>query len=175
MNTISLIGRLTKDATLRNLQNGGKAVVNFTLAVNRDYKDGNGEVQADFILCQAWGKTAENIAKFTKKGSKIGVTGRLQTRTFDNDNGGKSFITEVVVEKPEFLDPKPASQQNSSSQQYQPQGQQSQYQQPNYQQNVNNRSYPNGFQQQQSSRNEEDPFARIDYKNPPPNEDDLPF
>lgn len=171
INKVIMNGRLAKDSSLRYTPNG-KAVVNFTLAVNRSFKDSNGNVNADFILCQAWGKTAENIANFTKKGSRMGITGRLQTRSFDNNNGGKSFITEVVVEEVDFLDSKPTN--NQQTQQNQQKGQQSQYQQPNYQQNGNNRSNQGGYQKQQSSRVDEDPFANIDYKSLP-NEDDLPF
>lgn len=144
MNTINLIGRLTKDASIRYLENGGKAVGNFIIAVNRPYKNNEGKTDADFINCSVFGKIAENLVNFTKKGSRIAVVGRIQTRNYNDNDGKKVFVTEVIAESIEFLDPKP----NGNSGQ-QPQGNypQNNHQQGNYQQQNN---YP---QQQQRQGN----------------------
>ncbi|HSX49283.1 MAG TPA: single-stranded DNA-binding protein, partial [Candidatus Saccharimonadales bacterium] len=103
MNTVNLIGRLTKDPELRYTANG-TAVCSFTIAVNRQFKS-EGQPEADFINCVAWKKSAEHLANYQKKGNQIGVTGRIQTRSYDGDNG-KVFVTEVVAENVQFLDPK---------------------------------------------------------------------
>lgn len=101
MNSVNLVGRLTKDADLRYTTNG-KAVATFTIAVTRQYK----REETDFINCQVWDKAAENTANFTKKGSLVGVTGRIQTRTYEHDTKGKQYITEVVADSVQFLDSK---------------------------------------------------------------------
>ena len=103
MITANLIGRLTKDPELRYTQSG-TAVCSFTLAVNRQFKS-EGQPDADFINCVVWKKAAEHLANYQKKGNQIGVTGRIQTRSYDGDNG-KVFVTEVVAENVQFLDPK---------------------------------------------------------------------
>ena len=105
MNTVNLIGRLTKDPELRYTQSG-TAVCSFTIAVNRQFKS-EGQPEADFINCVVWKKAAEHLANYQKKGNQIGVTGRIQTRSYDGDNG-KVFVTEVVAENVQFLDPKGA-------------------------------------------------------------------
>ncbi|MBQ6483088.1 MAG: single-stranded DNA-binding protein [Anaerolineaceae bacterium] len=99
MNKWQGIGRLTKDAVFKVLQSG-KAVASFTLAVNRRKRDDG----ADFIQCVAWEKTAELIEKYVKKGHRIGVTGHIQTRTYEKQDGTKGYATEVVVEELEFLE-----------------------------------------------------------------------
>jgi single-strand DNA-binding protein len=104
MNSCQLIGRLTKPVDLRYTPSGS-AVGNFTIAVNRTFKNQNGEYEADFINCQVWKKQAENMANFTDKGSLVGITGRIQTRSYDTDNG-KRYVTEVVAESVQFLDSK---------------------------------------------------------------------
>ena len=86
MNTVQLVGRLTKDVDLKFTQNG-EAVANFTIAVNRNFTNQQGEREADFINCVIWRKSAENLANFTRKGSLIGLDGRLQTRSYDNQQG----------------------------------------------------------------------------------------
>lgn len=96
MNQVILIGRLTKDPELRETSNG-KPVASFTLAVD---KFGEG---ADFINCVVWNKQAENLAKYQKKGGQIGITGRLQTRDYDDEKGNKRYITEVVADSIEYL------------------------------------------------------------------------
>ena len=102
MNITNLTGRLTKDIELRTTQSG-KTVANFTLAVNRRFKS-QGQPDADFFRCQAWGKTAEVLHQYTHKGSQIGVTGRLQNRSYENQQGQNVEITEVVVESMDLLD-----------------------------------------------------------------------
>ena len=86
MNTVQLVGRLTKDLDLKFTQTG-EAVANFTIAVNRNFTNQQGEREADFINCVIWRKSAENLANFTRKGSLIGLDGRLQTRSYDNQQG----------------------------------------------------------------------------------------
>lgn len=102
MNITNLTGRLTKDIELRTTQSG-KTVANFTLAVNRRFKS-QGQPDADFFRCQAWGKTAEVLHQYTHKGSQIGVTGRLQNRSYENQQGQNVEITEVIVESMDLLD-----------------------------------------------------------------------
>lgn len=106
MNKVILIGRLTKDPELRRT-NTDVPVVQFTLAVNRQYTNREGEREADFISCVIWRQQAENFAKYLHKGSLIGVEGQLQTRSYDDvQTGTKRYITEVIVERFEFLEPK---------------------------------------------------------------------
>ena len=100
MNRVELIGRITKNPELQSTTSG-KSVVSFTLAVQRD-KD-----NADFINCTAWGKTAELISNYTGKGTLIGVEGRIQTSSYDNNNGGKTYVTRVNVENVTFCESKP--------------------------------------------------------------------
>lgn len=105
MNKVVLIGRLTKDPELRYTSNN-IPVATFTLAVNRNHTNSNGEKEADFINVIAWKNIAESIHKYVGKGRQIAVNGRIQTRTFEDDNGNKRYITEVVSEGIEFLDSK---------------------------------------------------------------------
>ena len=102
LNKADLIGRLTKDIELRYLGNG-TPVANFTLAVNRAFKNKDGEREADFINIQVWRKQAENCANYIRKGSLVAVSGRIQSRSYDTDNG-KRYITEVVANEVHFLD-----------------------------------------------------------------------
>ena len=103
MNNVSLIGRLTKDPELRHTQSGSPTT-NFTLAVDRNFKNAEGEREADFINCVAWRKLAETIAHNLSKGRRIGVTGRIQTRNYEDKDGVRRYVTEVVVEQMDFLD-----------------------------------------------------------------------
>ena len=105
MNSVQLIGRLTKDLDLRYTQSG-KAVATGTLAVNRRFKNASGENEADFIQIQIWDKSAENLANFTRKGSQIGVNGRIQTRNYENKEGQRVYVTEIVVENFTLLENK---------------------------------------------------------------------
>jgi single-strand DNA-binding protein len=104
MNTVNLIGRLTKDIQLKYTESN-IPLVNFTLAVNRQFKNADGEREADFIPCIAWRKAAELLAEHTSKGSQIAVEGRNQTRSYEND-GKTVYVMEVVCDSVEFLDSK---------------------------------------------------------------------
>ena len=105
MNKVCLIGRLTKDIELKTTQSNVK-VANFTLAVNRRFVKEGQEQTADFINIIAWGKIAEFCDKYFGKGQQIGISGRIQTRTWDDDQGKKHYITEVVAEEVDFADGK---------------------------------------------------------------------
>lgn len=111
MNRIVLIGNLTKDVELRKV--GQTNVATFTLAVARDFKNSQGQKDTDFIPCQCWGKIGENLARFTSKGSKIAVEGRLQVRPYEDSNGNKRTATEVICSQVEFLSTKQSGQQTT--------------------------------------------------------------
>ena len=112
MNKVILIGRLTKDPELKKT-NSGLSYVQFNLAVNRNYTNKSGEKQADFINCVVWRAQADNLVKYIKKGGLIGIEGEIQTRTYDDKNGIKKYITEVLCNSIEFLESK--SQQSKTS------------------------------------------------------------
>jgi single-strand DNA-binding protein len=105
LNRTVLVGRLTKDPELKYTPNG-VAVANFTLAVNRPFSNQQGEREADFINVVVWRKPAENAATYLKKGSLAGVDGRIQTRSYDNQQGQRVFVVEVMAESVQFLEPK---------------------------------------------------------------------
>lgn len=107
MNNISLIGRLTKDVELAYTP-AGVAVGKFTLAVNRTFKK-EGEQEADFIRIVTFRKTAENTANFCKKGSQVAVTGRIQTGSYEGQDGKRIYTTDVIAENVQFLEPKSAN------------------------------------------------------------------
>lgn len=104
MNKVLLVGRLTKDVDLRTTQNG-KSCAQFSVAVTRRFKDANGNYQADFINCVAWGQTAEFINKHFHKGERIGLAGCIQSRTYEKD-GKTVYVVEVIVEEAEFVESK---------------------------------------------------------------------
>src|SRR5690625_1231591 len=103
MNRVVLAGRLTKDPEMRYTPNG-VAVANFTVAVNRPFKNQQGEQEADFINCVAWRKQAENLANYMRKGNLVGVDGRVQTRSYDNQEGRRVYVTEILAESVYFLE-----------------------------------------------------------------------
>lgn len=105
INNVCLVGRLTRPADLRYTQNG-TAFGSFTLAIDRTYKNQAGERETDFINCVIWRKPAVNLSNYTKKGSLIGVEGRLQSRSYDNKEGQKVYVTEVLVENFSLLESK---------------------------------------------------------------------
>lgn len=105
MNVANLIGRLTKDVELRYTENK-VAVGNLTLAVNRSFKNKEGNYDADFINCIAYKTQAETLNKYVKKGDKLGIEGRIQTRSYDSQDGLKKYVTEVIVDKIHFLENK---------------------------------------------------------------------
>ncbi|HLS67211.1 MAG TPA: single-stranded DNA-binding protein [Pseudogracilibacillus sp.] len=110
LNRVVLVGRLTRDPDLRYTASG-IAVANFNVAVNRPFRNQQGEQEADFINCVVWRKQAENLAHYMKKGSLIGVDGRVQTRSYENQEGNMVYVTEVLAESVQFLEPRGASQQ----------------------------------------------------------------
>ena len=116
INSSTIVGRLTRDPDLRYSQ-AGKAVCNFTLATNRPFKNAQGENEADFIKCVTYGKQAENLANYMRKGSLVGVEGRIQTRSYTNKDGNKVYTTEVVANQVSFLDNKKDNQQQHRQQQ----------------------------------------------------------
>lgn len=162
LNRVVLVGRLTKDPDLRYTPNG-TAVANFTLAVNRPFSNQQGNREADFINCVVWRRPAENLANYMKKGSMVGVDGRVQTRTYEGQDGKTVFVTEIVADSVQFLETKGASAshggQNNNQNQFQDQNQ-------NQNQNQN--------QSQNKNQNQDDPFKNngepIDIS-----DDDLPF
>jgi single-strand DNA-binding protein len=108
INNIVLVGRTTKAIELKQNKNGTN-YVQFTLAVNRPYKDEQGGQQADFITCVAWNKTAETIANYVLKGTMIGIEGRLQVRSYENEAGVRQYLSEVLVNRFTFLESKKSS------------------------------------------------------------------
>ena len=154
INSVNLVGRLTKDIELRVSQSN-VAVASFTLAVNRSFKNASGEREADFINCVAFKKTAEILNEYASKGSQIGVTGSIQTRNYENKDGQRVYVTEVIANNIALLDSKASN--NASG------GQQSNYDTNAY-----------GINKQRSQAPEENPFANS--KGPVDiNSDDLPF
>src|SRR3954469_20507330 len=158
MNRVVLVGRLTKDPDLRYTPNG-VPVATFTLAVNRPFSSQSGDREADFINCVVWRKPAENVANFLKKGSLAGVDGRIQTRNYEGQDGKRVYVTEVLAESVQFLEPKGSSgggrgdYANSNSgggPQDSPYGNNNQNQQ-RQSNNQNNQGY---------TRLDEDPFAQ---------------
>jgi single-strand DNA-binding protein len=110
INQVTLVGRLTKDPDLK-LTTDGTPVTHVILAVSRHYRNQNGEVEADFVQCTLWRKTAENTKQYCRKGSVVGITGRIQTRHYDNQEGKRVYVTEVVAESIRFLSGKPRTEQ----------------------------------------------------------------
>lgn len=140
INRTVLVGRLTRDPELRYTQ-GGTAVASFTLAVNRQFTNSQGEREADFINCVIWRKAAENFVNFTNKGSLVGIDGRLQTRNYENKQGQRVYVTEVVAENFSLLESKNV---NSSD---------------NTNNNPNNQYSNSNNQSNNSNNNMSDPFA----------------
>lgn len=112
MNNVILVGRLTRNPELRtvNTMNGTNTTCSFTIAVSRQFSNQNGEREADFINCVVWGKQADNLCKYCTKGSQIGVQGRVQTRSYENDEGKTIYVTEILVSSITFLNTKTANQ-----------------------------------------------------------------
>ena len=113
INRAVLTGRLTKDVDLRYTPSGA-AVGNFILAVDRQFTNQNNEREADFINCVIWRKSAENFANFTHKGSLVGLEGRIQTRNYENQQGTRVYVTEVVVEKFALLESRQENNNNDA-------------------------------------------------------------
>lgn len=114
INQVVLVGRLTKDADLR-YTSGGQAVATFNLAVNRNFTNQSGEREADFVNCVIWRKPAETLANYAKKGTLLGVVGRIQTRNYENQQGQRVYVTEVVCDNFQLLESKKDNNQNNQS------------------------------------------------------------
>lgn len=140
INNVTIIGRTTKDIELRATSSGTNNA-SFSLAVERNFKNANGEKETDFINCVAWRKTAEIVAQYAPKGSLIGVRGRIQTRNYENNQGVRVYVTEVVADEVQLIDTRNNNQGANAN---------------NYQNNENNAGFNGG--QQQSSVNTNDPF-----------------
>ena len=116
MNKVQLVGRLTRDPEIRYSQGeNATATARFSVAVNRRFKNSEGNYDADFINCVAFGKSAEFVEKYFKKGMAIGLTGRIQTGSYTNKDGQKVYTTDVVVEETEFVESKGASSSDNSN------------------------------------------------------------
>ncbi|CND60812.1 TPA: single-stranded DNA-binding protein [Streptococcus agalactiae] len=112
INNVVLVGRLTRDVELRYTPSN-IAVGTFTLASNRNFKNPNGEYDADFVSCIMWRDQAERFANWTKKGMLVGITGRIQTRNYENQQGQRVYVTEVVAENFQILEKRDNSNQSS--------------------------------------------------------------
>ena len=112
MNKVILLGRLTRDPETRYTQTSNMQVTSFTLAVNRRFVKQGEERQADFINCVAWNKTAEFVSKYFKKGQQVGIIGRIQTRNYDDEQGIKQYVTEIIAEEVYFAGDKKDATQN---------------------------------------------------------------
>lgn len=163
INRVVLVGRLTKDPDLRYTPSGA-ANARFTLAVSRNFSNANGEKETDFINVTVWRKQAENTANFLKKGSLAGIEGRIQTGSYEGQDGKRVYTTEVVADSVQFLEPKNA--QNGR------QGAPGEQSQPNTQ--ANTRGNAHGITTPDYERAQDDPFSSgsgpIEVS-----DDDLPF
>ena len=153
MNKVILIGRLARDPEMRTTMSGAN-VTRFTLAVSRPFQDQNGERGADFINCVAWRRQAENIAKYCTKGSQVAVEGRIQTGSYDAQDGSKRYTTDIIVDNCTFLGSK-NSNSNSSTE-------------------YNNESFIEPQQDMPTSDISEDPFKDFG-EEIALSDDDLPF
>jgi single-strand DNA-binding protein len=114
LNCVILIGRLTKDPELKYTPNG-IATSTFSLAINRDYTTQDGKKEVDYLNIVVWRQTAENCKKYLRKGSLVAVEGRIQTRSYDNNEGKKVYVTEILGENVRFLDSKKSSEESEPS------------------------------------------------------------
>lgn len=158
INRVILKGRLTKDPELK-YTNNSLEVCNFTVAVNRKFKNKSGEYEADFINCIAWKQTAKIVNDYFKKGNQILLEGSIQTSSYTNNDGGRVYKTEVLVESVEFIDPKSSSTSNTGNT----------YQANNSDSNLKNDADKEYFKKQESSN----PFEDVGDFNV--RSDDLPF
>ena len=172
INRVVLVGRLTRDPELRTT-GSGISVATFTLAVDRQYTNAQGERGADFISCVIWRKAAENFCNFTSKGSLVGIDGRIQTRNYDNKDGQRVYVTEVIVDNFSLLESRKDREARGQNGGYTPNsngnfGNQNTNNTPNMGASNQNNTANNG------PDNTQDPFAgsgdTIDIS-----DDDLPF
>ncbi|WP_277293935.1 single-stranded DNA-binding protein [Streptococcus hyointestinalis] len=173
INNVVLVGRLTRDPELRYTPQN-KAVATFTLAVNRNFKNQNGEREADFINCILWHQQAENLANWAQKGTLVGVTGRIQTRNYENQQGQRVYVTEVIANSFQILESR------NNQQGDQPQNQGNYGNQGNFQ-NGDNQNYQSQYDNQQQTPNfgrepQQGSFFHGQTTNPVDiSDDDLPF
>lgn len=167
LNRVVLVGRLTRDPDLRYTPNG-VAVANFNIACNRPFKNQQGEQEADFINCVVWRKVAENLANYMKKGSMIGVDGRVQTRSYEGQDGKMVYVTEVLAENIQFLESRGGSNQQ------QQRGPSSYNQQDQYSQQQPQTSQRPSSQPMDQSQQSSNPFQN-DGEQINISDDDLPF
>ncbi|MGT2961447.1 single-stranded DNA-binding protein [Streptococcus caballi] len=168
INNVVLVGRMTRDAELRYTPSN-QAVATFTLAVNRNFKNQAGEREADFINCVIWRQQAENLANWAKKGTLVGITGRIQTRNYENQQGQRVYVTEVIADNFQILESR-ATREGQSGGSYNTGG-------------FNNNSFggsSNGGYQSQPSQQQTPNFSRDEspFGNSNPmdiSDDDLPF
>jgi single-strand DNA-binding protein len=145
MNKAILIGNLASDPEIKTTTNG-IAVANFTVAVNRTYTSANGEKEADFIRCVSFRNQAENIGRYIKKGSKVAVEGRIQTRSYDAQDGSKRYVTEIICDSVQFLDSRSGQDNNNG--------------------NYNNNSYGNNNYNNNYSNNNNNGYNQNQYQQP---------
>ena len=115
MNQVGLVGRLTKDPATWTLSEG-RVHTTFIVAVSRNYKNQKGEIESDFVLCSTWGRPAVNVAKYCVKGSLVAISGRLQSRHYDKENGARVYITEIAADQVRFLDRRKAQEETAPMQ-----------------------------------------------------------
>lgn len=111
MNQVGMIGRMTKDPVLRSLSEG-RVQASFVLAVQRTYKSAKAD-DADFVLCTVWGKLADHTVKYCGKGSLVGISGHIHSRSYQKEDGTRVFVTEVIVDEVQFLQTKPKTEESS--------------------------------------------------------------
>lgn len=166
INRAALVGRLTADPQYR-VTPSGVQVATFTLAVNRTFTNAQGERDCDFINCVVFRKTAENVNQYLSKGKLAGVDGRLQSRSYENKEGQKVFVTEVVCDNVQFLEPKDSQNDSNSYQNSQ-----------TYQNTNNNTQNEQSVQKGQNKANydqQNNPFANANGGPVDIGDDDLPF
>lgn len=170
INNTTLVGRLTRNPELRYTGNG-IAVLSFNLAVERNYTNAQGERETDFINCVAWRGTAETLSNFAVKGSLIGITGSIQTRNYENNEGRTVYVTEVVVDNFQMLEPKSVTDdRRSKAGGGQPNNNSNNSYGNKSNSNNNSNNYSNNNQSQQSTNSNtgsknENPFANVDFNN----------
>lgn len=172
INNVTLVGRLTKNPELR-YTGSGIAVNSFTIAVDRPFTNAQGERDTDFINCVAWRGLAETINNLAVKGSLVGVTGRIQTRNYENNEGRRVYVTEISVDNFQILEPKSVTDQRRQTT--------GAPEQPSYN---NNQGYSQGQYSQPNQKNDNNPFADANFSDNPfessedltdISDDDLPF
>ncbi|WP_422123996.1 single-stranded DNA-binding protein [Planococcus sp. X10-3] len=112
MNQVGLVGRLTKDPSSWTLSEG-RVHTTFIVAVSRNFRNQKGEIESDFVLCSTWGRTAVNVAKYCVKGSLVAISGRLQSRHYDKEDGSRVYVTEIAADQVRFLDRRKAQEETA--------------------------------------------------------------